>query len=193
MSESPSFNPDTAFQKPRQNPLTIHTVQDTSSNREVPFLKLTPEIEWKIAGNSSELARGLQETMKPSEFDKFIKTLKENVPPELTKFVESLTIADIANMIAIVLMVALLLSSGVGTPVAIGIVSSRIGAQAIIMRIATAIVSRPNITSAVMGLVPGMKNFAPNQWIAFATSEAKNLFLYVIPAFATTLFAKNQK
>ena len=101
--------------------------------------------------------------MKPSEFDKFIKTLKENVPPELTKFVESLTIADIANMIAIVLMVALLLSSGVGTPVAIGIVSSRIGAQAIIMRIATAIVSRPNITSAVMGLVPGMKNFAPNQ------------------------------
>ena len=45
MSESPSFNPDTAFQKPRQNPLTIHTVQDTSSNREVPFLKLTPEIE----------------------------------------------------------------------------------------------------------------------------------------------------
>jgi hypothetical protein len=32
-----------------------------------------------------------------------------------------------------------------------------------------------------MGLVPGMKNAAPNQAIAFGVSEAKNIFLYILP------------
>ena len=154
-------------------------------------LKLDPNLD--IPWTSDELARWIKDTIQPSEVQDFIKTMKGNLPPELQKQIESITTEDIWKMIAIIICAALLVASGMGIVAAVWSIGARVGAEVALIRIWTVIMSRPNITSMIMGLVPGMKNIAPNQAIAFGASEMKNIVFYILPWLLSQSFSNSRK
>jgi hypothetical protein len=84
----------------------------------------------------------------------------------------------------VVITVGILIATGVGAPAAVGIVTSRLWLEAVTVRLITAGLSRPGITSAIMGLIPGMKNSAPYPGVAIGMSEMKNALWYLVNLFS---------
>ncbi len=156
-------------------------------------LKLKLDSTLDVANISQQLAQWLESKLTWIDLQEWKNSLKSLLPKELQNHIDNITVVDIAQMIALVLGAVILIASGVGIPVAIGSIWVRLGAGAMIMRIWTLIASRPNITSAMMGLVPGMKNVAPNQAISFGVSEAKNMILYILHGLVTSRLANSRK
>jgi hypothetical protein len=153
----------------------------SSIPRQIESLSLKIDPNLNIQNISYELAQWLESNLTPRDVQEWKNTLRSFLPKEQQNQVENITTADIAQMIALVVGVVLLLASWVGIVVAIWSIWARIAASAMVMRVWTMIASSPNITSVIMGLVPGMKNIAPNQALAFWVSEMKNIILYILP------------
>lgn len=165
----------------------------SSIPRQIESLSLKIDPNLNIQNISYELAQLLESNLTPRDVQEWKNTLRSFLPKEQQNQVENITAADIAQMIAFVVGVALLLASWVGIVVAIWSIWARLGASAMIMRIGTTIANSPNITSVIMGLIPGMKNVAPNQALALGVSEMRNFILYILPGLVSNKFSSIKK
>lgn len=113
--------------------------------------------------------------LSEQSFNSFKNSLINSWIEWINDFVKNISKEDIKNFLIIATMVAPLILSWVWVPAAVWVIWARLWITTVMTRIVTQIMMRPNISSAIMGLIPGMKNIAPNQWLAMTVSELKHI------------------
>lgn len=155
-------------------------------------LYLTPQDIQAIWRCARDFSAGMEYILRPADVQNFKKTLSQNLPLEMRNIVESIWPKEIIQFTTLIILAGVLIFSGAGIVAAIAAIWARIWAEALLMRMATFTLSRPGITSVIMGSIPWLKELAPNKWIAYAISELRNIILYTIPIFLSRSLPRPQ-
>lgn len=165
-------------------PAEISPVYDSSleakKNRENGH-EFTPELQKDAANAVWKLSQDASDVLGDKEVSKFNKILKENLPPEAYKFLDSLTPQDIALIISVIVICIGLIASWFGTSIMPSFIARTLGtrfAWALMETLYTGIVRMiqyEKSTSALFWVIPWMKTIAPNQWIALSANIFKDI------------------